>query len=93
MSNIAEIVRTAIHNHSKRGCVFTPNAVENVIAKWNGANFRDVYEFLAEDFLVEAIGEEEIYCPHEGIDKRSEYYAKINLSGWSEWASIAHEMV
>jgi hypothetical protein len=92
MRGIEEIVRTTIFNHPKN-CIFTPDAVERVTAKWNAANFRDIYEFGAQDFLADAIMAEEIYCPHEGIDRRQEYYAKINLAAWSEWASIAHEMV
>ncbi len=89
---IEEVIRTTILNHPK-DCIFTPDAVKNIIAKWKVSGFRDVYEFGAEDFLVEAIMAEEIYCPHEGIDKRPEYYVKINLAGWLDWAAIAHEMI
>ena len=92
MKTIDEVVRTAIRCHPK-DCVFTPNAIENVVAKWNAENFLDIFSPFAIDFLEEAIKAEEIYCPHEGIDKRSEYYANINLAAWSEWASIAHEIV
>lgn len=45
------------------------------------------------DFLEEAIQDEEIYCPHEGIDKREDYYSSINLKGWNDWSAIAHRMV
>jgi len=89
---ISEIVRTSIRCHPKE-CVFTPDAVEKIVAKWEASNFIDIYSFGADDFLAEAIMAEEIYCPHEGIDRRQEYYSKISLAGWSEWASIAHEMV
>ncbi len=92
MMVIREVIRTAILCHPKN-CVFTPDAIESIIVKWKASGFRDVYEFGAEDFLAKAIMAEEIYCPHEGIDRREEYYSKINLAAWSEWASIAHEMV
>jgi hypothetical protein len=92
--NVAEITRTVIRNHPK-DCVFTPNAVENIVAKWNALKIsgNQAYSPMFEDFMVDALLAEEIYCPHEGIDRRSEYYGKINLAGWMEWASIAHEMV
>lgn len=93
MMNIADIVRTTIQNHPK-DCVFTPNAVENIIAKFNiSGRSGDYHSHGMEDCLAELIMAEEIYCPHEGIDRRQEYYATINLAGWSEWANIAHEMV
>ena len=86
-----EILRTAIFNHPKE-CIFTPNAIESIMAKCKSANF-DIYSPFALDFLADAFEAEEIYCPHEDIDRRQEYYSKINLAAWSEWASIAHEMV
>jgi hypothetical protein len=93
-SGIAEIVRITIFNHPPE-CVFAPNAVENIIAKWRVSNLSgdQSYSPALLYFLEDAIMAEEIYCPHEGIDRRSEYYDGINLAGWSEWANIAHEMV
>ena len=88
-----DLVTTTIRNHPK-DCVFTPNAVENIMAKWSASKIsQDAYCHDVIDFLEAAIKAEEIYCPHEGIDRRSEYYGKINLDGWMEWASIAHQMV
>jgi hypothetical protein len=74
-------------------CVFTPNAAENIIAKWKASGYGSVHDFGAIDFIEAAFKAEEIYCPHEGIDNRAEYYAKANLAGWMEWSAIAHEMV
>ena len=93
-SSIAQIAKTTILCHPKC-CIFTPNAVENIVAKWDALKISgdQNYSPIMIDFLEHAIKAEEIYCPHEGIDKRSEYYGKINLAGWLEWASIAHEMI
>jgi hypothetical protein len=34
---------------------------------------RCLYDFLVIDFIEIAIKNQEIYCPHEGIDRRSEF--------------------
>jgi hypothetical protein len=67
---IREIVRTTIFNHPPE-CIFHPNALENILKNVDerNMNLHDVY-FL--DELGELIQAEEIYCPHEGIDKRNE---------------------
>lgn len=92
---LREIITIAIRNHP-RHCTFKPNAVDGAM-KWLEENgpFRfegKISESLL-DQLVAAVQSQEIYCPHEGIDKRSEYYGGIALAGWSEWAQFAHETI
>jgi hypothetical protein len=93
---IRNIVETTLRNHPP-DCIFHPNAVDNVIKKVLGKSFIVSAEgpigITLEDFLVEAIEAEEIYCPHEGIDRREAYYDGVNIVGWNEWSAIAHEMV
>ena len=73
--NCVEIAKTIIRIHTDRGpCIFTPDAVENMArAAWNAANSRYGSEQSVVDAMVMATLENEIYCPHEGVDRRSEY--------------------
>ncbi len=92
---IRDVVCTALHCHP-RDCVFDPNALDNIMAKFAqryGSDSVHPYDLGILDFLAEAIQFEEIYCPHEGIDRRDAYYAGINLAGWNDWSAIAHEMI
>jgi hypothetical protein len=69
-----EIAEIVIRDHMARGeCLFAPNAAENiaygVIADvWSRADKEDVI-----NVLVRHIKAAEIYCPHEGIDRRAEF--------------------
>lgn len=90
--NLREIVQIVIQNHP-RDCVFKPNAVQNILdaADEAAVSLSDSNTLI--DFLEAAIREQEIYCPHEGIDKRAEFYRNKNVAGWNAWSQIAHEMV
>jgi len=94
-TSIREIIATTIANHPK-DCVFRPDAVEGAVQWLKENSHLELDGSSSEsiiDELIKAIQSQEIYCPHEGIDRRQEYYSKINLDAWSEWASIAHEMI
>lgn len=65
---VDEIVTTVFRNHPKH-CIFAPGACERVIARTPANLTHD--ELL--DYLEFAIRAEEIYCPHEGIDRREEH--------------------
>lgn len=66
---VREIVVTTIKNH-KPPCLFAPNAADHIVGRimkeaTDQASFFDVCE--------SALKEVEIFCPHEGIDRRAEY--------------------
>lgn len=62
---VCEIVTTVLRNHPSDR-VFTASALETITAR-TPDNLSE-YELI--DYLVFAIQEQEIYCPHEGIDRR-----------------------
>jgi hypothetical protein len=71
---LREIVRTVLFNHPPE-CTFTPNAFEQII--------QEVRPYLDNPIQTDIVGaieravlRQEIYCPHEGIDRRSEYDQK-----------------
>lgn len=70
---IKDVVETTIRNHPK-DCIFHPNAVANIMAEISeqkfDANQNGQYQLI--DALVISIQRQEIYCPHEGIDRREE---------------------
>lgn len=69
--NVREIIETVIRNHPQ-DCIFAPGAVDRVvIGAWKLGPKATEAELL--DYLSGAIGKEEIYCPHEGIDRRAEF--------------------
>lgn len=73
-----EIVETVIRNHPK-DCIFAPGAVENICTGL--AMAKDETEFL--DMCERLLVENEIYCPHEGIDRRHHYATEWSLGGLS----------
>jgi len=68
MVNIREVVEMVIRNHPKE-CIFTPNAVGIIIS--GSLHCKNTEEII--DYLEEAIQKQEIYCPHEKIDRRKEF--------------------
>ena len=68
MHNIEEIIKIVIANHPK-DCIFHPDIVQNVIAIVEAINPQTTEGLI--NVLETAIGQNEIYCPHEGIDRRS----------------------
>lgn len=62
---IREIVELVIKQHPKE-CIFHPDAVHNIVS--NMPLYRSNDELI--DYLASAVREQEIYCPHEGIDRR-----------------------
>src|SRR5262249_27623052 len=76
--NIREIVETVVRNHPPP-CMFQPNVVDRVMACLETALAVNEENLL--DAIERLIKENEIYCPHEGIDRREEIEmpAKINL--------------
>lgn len=68
MPDIAEIARAVIRNHPP-DCVFRPDTVWLCIQACRGlASEREVI-----DAIATTIVNCEIYCPHEGIDRRAEF--------------------
>lgn len=68
MLDFRQIIETAINNHPK-DCIFAPNAIENAVAEMEGIS-QDLPTSDLIDALVIAVERQEIYCPHEGIDRR-----------------------
>lgn len=68
--NISEIVRIALYNHPK-DCIFTENAYEMIIVELESDPELFAHgESILIDKIEEAIRRQEIYCQHEGIDRR-----------------------
>ena len=70
MHNIEDIIKTVIANHPK-DCVFHPDVVQNVMAVVQTINPQTTDGLI--NVLEAAITSSEIYCPHEGIDKRKKH--------------------
>ena len=60
---LREIIATAIRNHPP-DCIFGPDPVEGAM-EYLGEPAGDMI-----DLLAKAIQSQEIYCPHENIDRR-----------------------
>lgn len=66
------IIATVLYNHTRRGCLFAPGARERIFttaaALWDKLDAGQAIGLLDELFKGE-----EIYCSHEGIDRRAEF--------------------
>ncbi len=90
---IREIVETVIRNHPS-DCVFAPGAVDAIMAGLPPETHH-LTEWGVVDYLDHAIRAQEIYCPHEGIDRRRDFGVhpdQLPLQGWAEWAQHRGEM-
>lgn len=67
MHSIEEIIKIVIANHPK-DCIFHPDVVQNVMAIVKATKPQTTDGLI--NVLEAAIVQNEIYCPHEGIDKR-----------------------
>jgi len=70
MLNLEDIIKTVIANHPK-DCIFHPDTVKNVMAIVKAINPQTIDGLI--NVLETAIVNNEIYCPHEGIDRRKEF--------------------
>lgn len=70
MHNIEDIIKTVIANHPK-DCIFHPDVVQNVMAVVQATKPHTAESLVY--VLEDAITNNEIYCPHEGIDKREKH--------------------
>lgn len=70
MFDIETIIQTVIANHPK-DCIFHPDTVKNVVALVEARNPQTAKDLI--NLLSDAITAHEIYCPHEGIDRRKEF--------------------
>lgn len=69
-----EIARLVIRHHTSMGpCLFAPAAVGDIADAALAAAERDPSPRAVQAALVTAIEAAEIYCPHEGIDRRAEF--------------------
>ncbi len=75
-AHIREIVQTAIRNHPP-ACQFVPNVVDRIMDSAPPLYGADE----AIEWIVAAIKAHEIYCPHEGIDRRAEFCPAPDCSG------------
>lgn len=78
--DLRNIVTTTLMNHPD-SCIFVSNAVEKIVAEVAAKMPRDRNQTI--DMLVDAVKRHEIYCPHEGIDRRMGHIAS---SDW--WTRI-----
>lgn len=68
--SIREIVETTMAIHPK-DCVFAPDAIENICEFVSARNNYGEQHLI--DLITEGFKRNEIYCPHEGIDRRHLY--------------------
>lgn len=68
---LREIVEITLRNHPK-DCVFTPNALELILKELEGVDIASDPS-ASINAIVTAIQRQEMYCPHEGIDKRDQF--------------------
>lgn len=74
-----EIAMLVIDQHMRQGpCLFSPTAVDDIAAAACAAADASGDVIWA---LVRAIEDAEIYCPHEGIDRRAEFGIRIVGAG------------
>jgi hypothetical protein len=70
LSGWREVVRLVIERHPKE-CIFDPDALNNIMTVLEPHLSNDA--ILTENLVLiieKAIMDQEIYCPHEGIDRR-----------------------
>ena len=72
MNNFREIVTTALRNHPP-DCMFAPNALELILLELEPLKDANFYQVDIVGAIAVAILKYEIYCPHEGIDRREEF--------------------
>lgn len=72
--NYCDIAATVIRLHTDRGeCQFTPTAILDIAEAGVRAERENKTRAEILDALQEAVEAAEIYCPHEGIDRRAEF--------------------
>lgn len=74
-NTIRDVVAVTMHTHPPE-CIFAPNAYENIVAATIRGKTVDEQIDLCEQALIE----NEIYCPHEGVDRRHLYPGYENAS-------------
>lgn len=68
-----DIAETVIRFHTERGeCLFAPTAILDIADAGYKAFQAGKKPPAIMDALVAAVEAAEIYCPHEGIDRRAE---------------------
>lgn len=73
--DLRTVVQEVMDKHPK-DCIFTPNAVENIVASVMAERLSDPRYWYSPSWVLSlerAFRAEEIYCPHEGIDRRAEF--------------------
>lgn len=82
---LKEMVETVLNNHPK-DCIFTPNALELILKELESLNVNSTLSELV-TVMTAAIERQEIYCPHEGIDRRAEFNVEATSSPLSSKVS------
>ena len=68
------IAQSVIENHMAAGpCLFAPMAVDRIVAEVSVKAKFCIRQQEISEALIGAIQAQEIYCPHEGIDRRAEF--------------------
>lgn len=68
-SHLREIIATTLKNHPSE-CIFEENALEKILDEVESKSSLDTPPGEYLDIMVDAVKNHEIYCPHEGIDRR-----------------------
>lgn len=69
-----EIAALVIADHTGKGpCLFAPTAVDDVADAAVAAALVDPSSGAIMSAIVKAFERAEIYCPHEGVDRRAEF--------------------
>lgn len=69
-----EIAALVIADHTRKGpCLFAPTAADDVADAAVAAALVDPSPAAVMSAIVTAFDRAEIYCPHEGVDRRAEY--------------------
>jgi len=69
--DVREIITIVIDHHPKE-CIFVPNVVDEIMLVLSDAECEGPPNLLV-DLLERHILSREIYCPYEGIDRRTEF--------------------
>lgn len=65
-----QIAELFVWEHEKLGCMFAPTVIQDMAAAAMSASAERKSTI---DAMVQVAGPAEIYCPHEGIDRRAEF--------------------
>ncbi len=67
---VEKVTVRAIELHQERGCWFQDNTKQEVLRRFNRERAYLMHDEQFKNWLEQTLLEYEVYCPHEGIDRR-----------------------